>query len=80
MNKDQQEQTKKLVDKFASEMAEHFDSVQVFVTLHEGGEENTSSYETGRGNFYARLGQIKEWVEIQDQYQRNEAIRRDADK
>jgi hypothetical protein len=58
-------------------LAEHFDSVQVFVTVHNGGKEATRALESGSGNFYARLGQVREWVAIQDQYQRNWAIKKD---
>lgn len=67
-----------LVKRSAAALAEHFDTVQIFVTRHDGGNEITQSYETGRGNFYTRYGQITEWTQMQDQFQRNEAIRRDA--
>jgi hypothetical protein len=70
---------KQMVDESAAKLAEHFDSVQVFVTIHDGGKERTHSYETGRGNFYSRYGQVSEWVSMQDQLQRNEAVRRDND-
>lgn len=59
------------VDDTVAKLSEHFDSVRVFVTLHNGGESETQSYETGGGNFYAQLGQVQEWLSIQDQYQRN---------
>lgn len=68
------------VDAVVAQLSEHFDSVRIFVTLHNGGEEATQSYETGGGNFYAQLGQVREWVTIQDQYQKNWAIRKDKDK
>ena len=69
---------KELVDRHAHQLAEHFDSVQIFVTRQHGEVASTGSYETGVGNFYARFGQVREWLIIQEQYQRNEAIRRDA--
>lgn len=31
------------------------------------------------GNFYAQLGQIREWLGIQDQYQREHAKRKDKE-
>ncbi len=64
------EDLQKLVDAKAAELSEHFDSVRVMVTLHAGGDSVTASYEAGRGNFYAQLGQVREWLQIQDQYQR----------
>lgn len=69
-----------LVDKCRDQMLEHFDSVRVFVTKHNGGESETQSYETGGGNFYAQLGQVTEWLSIQEQYQRSYAMRKDKEK
>lgn len=59
-------------------LAEHFDTVRIFVTKH-GDDDRTAQYVVGRGNFYAQLGQIMEWLSIQNQYQRNWAIRKDAE-
>ncbi len=67
----------KLVNQHCEQLMEHFDSVQIFVTEHVASENSTRSYETGRGNFYSRLGQIQEWVVMQVQFQKNESIRRD---
>lgn len=68
-----------LVDQKASELAEHFDPVRIFVTRHNGGDEKTQSIERGKGNFYAQFGQITEWLSIQDQFQRNYAVRKDSE-
>lgn len=68
-----------LVDQKCAEIAEHVDSVQVFVTWHDGGEQRTHAYESGKGNFYARQAQVQEFVTIQNQYQRNWAIRKDQE-
>ncbi len=70
---------KEKVELAVAQLSEHFDSVRVFVTLHNGGDEETQSYESGGGNFYAQLGQVKEWVCIQDQFQKNYADRKDAE-
>ncbi len=67
-----------MVEHHASQLAEHFDSVRIFVTRNtEDGEQNTVAVDSGRGNFYAQLGQIHEWLCIQRQYQKNWAIRKD---
>lgn len=58
-------------------LAEHVDTVQIFVTFHAEDGESTASYEHGQGNFYARQGQVDEWLTIQREYQRLEARRRD---
>jgi hypothetical protein len=74
------ETLKAIIEKHASELAEHFDSVRVFCTKHpEGSSSETVTFEEGRGNFYAQLGQIVEWMSIQDQFQRNYAIKKDKE-
>lgn len=44
-------------------LGEHFDTVQIFVTRHEAGSLNgTIGACKGEGNWYARLGYVKEWI------------------
>lgn len=44
-------------------LSEHFDSVQIFVTRHESGRlDGTIRCELGAGNWFARYGQVKDWV------------------
>lgn len=68
-----------LVQKKARELGEHVDAVQIFVstTRKDGIDNNLVSYEFGVGNFHARLGQVHEFIAIQDQYQRNWATRKE---
>lgn len=68
----------KIVARTVEQLLEHFDAVQIFVETHDAPKDRTASYEHGGGNFYSRFGHILEWVGIQDQYQRQEAKRRDA--
>lgn len=45
------------------ELGEHFDTVQIFATRHESGEENgTVHVSLGLGNWYARFGQVQMWL------------------
>lgn len=74
-----EEQIQKLVAESAAKLLEHCDSVRIFVTWHDGSTENTGSFEKGGGNFYAQLGQVQEWLFIQEQYQRNYAKRKDSE-
>lgn len=67
----------KLVDDAKDKLLEQFDVVVIMVQRHSGGKENTAAYNSCGGNFYAQLGQVREWLSIQDQYQRNHAIRQD---
>lgn len=73
------EELQALVDQHVAQLGEHVDSVAVFVTVgSEDGQCDTIACDGGCGNFYARQGQIEEWLTIQKQYQRNWAIRKDA--
>lgn len=49
-----------LVENALNVLSEHFDSVSIFVNRHEG--DGTEHLSAGRGNFYARIGQVKEWL------------------
>lgn len=60
-----------LVDKAVSALAEHFDTVHVFVTKYDGATGDTDIYDSGVGNFYARLGHLYDWLNIQRQDSRN---------
>lgn len=64
MNESVREAIVKRVKDAAILLAEHVDTVQIFVTFHAEDGETTSSYEYGQGNFYARQGQIDEWLTI----------------
>ena len=79
MNESDRKVIEKLVDNAIDQLREHCDSVHIFVTMPTSdGNPHTAAAEKGAGNFYARLGQIEEWLCIQKQYQRNWAIRKDA--
>jgi hypothetical protein len=72
------DQIKAMVDLHVSQIREHVDSVRILVTFDEdNGKSETSAYDSGLGNFYAQLGQVEEWLQIQKQYQKNWAIRKD---
>lgn len=53
------------VEAAASALIEHFDSVRIFVTKHDGEKDATGSFTSGKGNFFAQQGQIAEWMLIQ---------------
>lgn len=60
-----------LVKKLASELGEHFDTVQVFCTRHEpGSDDGTVTVAFGTGNWFGRYGQVREWVVKQDEFTR----------
>lgn len=55
------EQYTKIVNDAAAALGEHFEVVQIFVSSSEG--EGTFECMQGVGNFYARLGLAREFIE-----------------
>jgi hypothetical protein len=56
------------VDRCIEILGEHFDSVQIFATRHESTTlDGTLSITKGTGNYFARYGQIREWILEQDE-------------
>jgi hypothetical protein len=51
-----------LIDRHVNQLAEHFDTVQIFVTRSEGDRDQTRCINRGAGNYCARAGQIAEWL------------------
>jgi len=55
----------KIVESAARCLMEHFDTVQVFVTRYE--KENTTMLATGFGNWFARHGQVSQWLQREEE-------------
>ena len=64
----QNDQDFERVKKAATDLAEHFDSVQIIVTRHgtEESNENTTVVSSGKGNWFARYGSVREWLTKED--------------
>ena len=58
----------RILGRHVAQLLEHFDSVRLFVTRLEPGETRPTviSASDGGGNFYAALGQVREWLIQQD--------------
>jgi hypothetical protein len=55
------------LDKAASLLAEHCDSVRIIVTLDDLDKEGGSHRRSiGRGNYYAQYGSVVKWLQDQD--------------
>lgn len=66
-----------LVQRAAEQLGEHFDTVQIFVSRHMPAEaDGTFTTQWGVGNWFARAGQIAEWVNANEEHTR-EKVRRD---
>jgi hypothetical protein len=62
MEEDNQEERElEIVKKHAIQLLEHFENVQIFVSKYDS-EEGTVSVTYGEGNWFSRLGQVKEFV------------------
>lgn len=52
------------LEQAVEELLKHFDTVQIFATSVDS-QGDTYSYASGDGNYYARRGQVDEWLRIQ---------------
>lgn len=57
-----QEHDEKLVTEVIQQLRRHFDTVEIFVTRDEP-EGKTLAFADGAGNWYARFGQVQEWLD-----------------
>lgn len=67
MSEQHQEAQFEIVKASAARLREHFDSVQILVTV-DAGDGATLSIAWGEGNWFARYGQAVEWVKKQDAF------------
>jgi len=65
---EQIEQRVEVVRAAIKNLREHFDTVQIFVTACEGNDKGeTRHISLGAGNWFARYGQINNWlVEVEE--------------
>lgn len=61
----------RLLRNSAAALMEHFETVQIFATRHNGESGTTNAF-YGSGNWYARFGQVSGWLAKQDHVNRNE--------
>lgn len=54
----------KLLEKHINQLGEHFDTIQIFVTKYVENKETFNIF-SGTGNYFARYGQIEQWVNRQ---------------
>jgi hypothetical protein len=52
-----------LMEKLCAQLAEHVETVQVFVSLHNNATDITTTWEKGIGNRLARNMQVKMWLD-----------------
>lgn len=60
---DEMSEADRLIQEAVDKISEHVDSVQIFASKkREDGFQGTWKVVNGRGNYYARYGQIKQWI------------------
>lgn len=64
------QQDSELIENALNTLGEHFDSITIFANKHEG--KGTEYLADGRGNWYGRIGQIREWLLKEDHKSRLE--------
>ena len=68
------EEAAKIMQKHLNFLSEHFDTVQIFITHHNSttDEYGTMNMTVGTGNWLARYGQVKDWINRVDEVARHE--------
>jgi hypothetical protein len=64
------EQIESFINHKLSEIMEVCETCQITVTIQNKTDDTTMSLSTGRGNLYARIGSVQEWINRQDEYNR----------
>lgn len=64
MNDDSRQKKADLLENQVSVLLSSFDTVQIFCTKHVNGR--TTHFARGGGNWYARYGQVKDWVTTEE--------------
>lgn len=52
-----------LIDKACAEIGEYADCVQIFAAVKSPHTEGTSYVHNGKGNYFARVGQVVLWLD-----------------
>lgn len=60
--KKEQERLLQIVKDVTKVLRQDFDTVQVFTTKHVDDDFGTHNFRYGSGNYFARLGQVKNWI------------------
>jgi hypothetical protein len=72
------DQASKSIEASLESLSKHFQNIQIFCSRIDPSPEDdhvgsTQRMIRGRGNYYARLGQVKEWITMEDEKTRAEA-------
>ena len=51
-----------LINQHIEQLGEHFETVQIFVTIKDTTGDGTAHVNRGTGNYFARYGQVQLWL------------------
>ena len=72
---DQAKADTELLERHVNQLAGHFDTVQILVTRVETSEDKTRGLTRGGGNWFARYGQMREWMLAEEARMKESAVR-----
>lgn len=61
-DKEKKDRDLAIVNQHLNQLMEHFDCVQIFCSRYNPGEEGTTWVNRGQGNYFARLGQVRDFL------------------
>lgn len=67
-----------VLKRHTAQIMEHFDAIQIFATKENAEEQTTTVMSWGGGNWYARFGQVQEWI-VQQNARAEIKVRREDD-
>jgi len=65
------------VDQAVEHLKERFDTVQILVTRHDSETGNTYSTIRGCGNWWARVGQTRNWLNREEYIEKKDAVKKE---
>lgn len=67
ITKEQYDAERAKLQTIANQLGEEYDTVQILTTRHESAEVGgTLAFDAGCGNWFARAGQIRDWIMRED--------------
>lgn len=75
LNSGDSEEIQNFIRKCVEMLGKRFDAVQVFASKHDNKTGKTFHAAAGLGNWYARYGQVTEWVNTNEQAAYEKATR-----
>ncbi len=56
-----------MIQQHVNALAEHWESVHIFCSRHDGAKEQSRCINLHSGSWFTRYGQIREWVEYEEE-------------